>query len=84
MTGPVKGNEGPWNTFQDIVGMNEGLETDLRELHRRLLELDGFYEQIYERYCDSLGWYLVEGRIARSLPDPEVLLDVIPPDYRWE
>lgn len=65
---------------QEIVGMSEEMQKDLRELYRLLVSLDSYYEEICDRYYDFPGWELVQAHVARAFPQPEELLEVLPSD----
>jgi hypothetical protein len=63
---------------QDIVQLNEKLEQDLRTLQSMIMAVDDYYEEIYERHCDSPGWDFVHSHVGRAVGDTEELLKVLP------
>ncbi len=63
---------------QDIVQSNEELERDIRTLQSMLMATDDYYEEIYERHCDSPGWGFVNSHLGRAVGNPEELLKMLP------
>jgi hypothetical protein len=60
-------NEGPCSPCQDLVGINEMLELDLRELYRMLASVDSFYEEIYDWHCDTPGWDSIHQHLGTAV-----------------
>lgn len=58
--------------------MNEELEKDVHELHRLLMNVDNFYEEIYNRHCEVLGWDSIHQHLGRAVGYPEELLKILP------
>lgn len=66
------------NPCQEIVEMNEELEQDIRELYRRIVNVDSYYEEIYNQHCDLPGWDSIHQHLDRAVGLPEELLKVLP------
>jgi hypothetical protein len=77
VTKPVE-NDGTWNMYKDIVQESKELEEDIRRLHGMIAAASEYYEEIYERYCDLLGWEFLHAQMSKALGRPEILLGVIP------
>ncbi len=65
---------------QEAVAFNEELEKDIRRLQSMIMAVDDYYEVIYERHCDSLGFEYVHSHLGRAVGNPEELLMILPED----
>ena len=63
---------------QDIVQLNEELEQDVRSLQSMILDVNEFYEELFERHCDDPGILLLNSHLGRAVGNPEELLKVLP------
>ncbi len=65
---------------RDAVAFNEELEMDIRRLQSMIKATEDYYEEIYERNCDSPGFEFVHSHLCRAVGNPEELLKVLPED----
>ena len=64
--------------YRDIVVGNTALEKDLLRLLRSLEKAYDIYTEIYERHKDMPDWDILQGKIAKTLGSPEVLIGFLP------